>query len=204
MSWHKTDQCLWTSATRIRGMLTLNELYPELRDFFVRGLGVRTMTVKMVYDKLVGPALSVEETKQTIETFNSLLVNTADRSKLDVAAVFDKAVFPVRIPDAGVKLCRGKEGFALLDRQSLGDEFAGKAKFLDFSIDELRTLQPFIAWAGLGQRYLSKMIKEISSVGEGSKRPISSPDRDVRTKARALLRSVFGVFEWRTELAVKD
>lgn len=175
-------------------MLTLNELYPELRDFFVRSLGVRTMTAKMVYDKLLGAGLSVDETKQTIETFNSLLQSSGGSEKvpkteLDASAVVMKAVFPVRLPNGDVVLRRGRDDFALLDRQSLGDAFASQAAFLDFDIDQVRTLLPFLAWAGLGERYLSKVVKEISGiVREDATRPISTPDRDIRRKARAFLR----------------
>jgi hypothetical protein len=170
-------------------MLTLNELYPNLRDFFVEGLGVKMMTAKMVYDKLMGPDLSVEETKQTLETFNSLLL-ASKSDEFDPIPILEKKVFPVRFPTGDVRLLTGSDGFALLDRKSLGDDFADQANFLDFSIDEIRSLQPLIKWASLEERYLSKAVKEISSADAHSTRPISSPYREIKLKAHALLRSV--------------
>lgn len=189
MSWHTTAQCLWTSATQIGGMLTLKELYPHLRSFFVKDLGVQTMTAKMVYDKLTGPELSVEEAKQTLETFNSLL-RVSKRGEFDPAPVLQKAVFPVKFPNGHVRLLKGSDDFALLDRKSLGEDFAAKAKFLNFSMDETRNLQPWIEWTGLEKRYLTKVVKEISAADEDSTRPISSPYREIKSKARALLRLV--------------
>jgi len=170
-------------------MLTLNDLYPNLRDFFVKNLGVKKMTAKMVYDKLIGPDLSVEESKQTLETFNSLLL-VSEGDEFDPFPVLEKEVFPVRYPNGDVMLRTGSDDFALLDRKSLGDDFGDQAKFLDFNIDEIRALQPLIKWASLEEKYLSKRVKEISSADADSTRTISSPYREIKLKADALLRSV--------------
>ncbi|CAK7200393.1 hypothetical protein SEUCBS139899_003088 [Sporothrix eucalyptigena] len=184
--WYSPETCLWASATKIRGMVTLNDIYPDLKTFFVDGLGVQTMTAKMVYDKLIGPELTVDETKQTIHTFNSLLENNAVGRDMDPAAVFEKKVFPVRLPGGAVRLCQGNDHFALVDRQSLADQFSAQAKFLDFDLDEVRSLLPFIEWVGLKNKYLSQIVKEISGVAGDDRRPILLRDRDIRNKARAL------------------
>ncbi|CAK7230302.1 hypothetical protein SEUCBS140593_007541 [Sporothrix eucalyptigena] len=191
--WYEHAKCLWTTSTRIRGMATLKNIYPGLESFFVKGLGVQTMNAKMVYDKLTGPALSIEETKQTIHTFNALLAERDRNAKgimeaasMDAAKVFEKKVFPVRLPSGYVQLCQGIDSFALVDRQSLADDFSEQAKFFDFDMDEIRSLWPFIEWAGLGHKYLSKTVREISCVAGDDHRPILSRDRDVRRKARAL------------------
>jgi hypothetical protein len=170
-------------------MLTLNELYPDLQNFFVKRLGVKNVTARMVYDKLTGSVLSLEEAKETLQVFNSLLPVSVGED-FDPAPILKKEVFPVRFPDGHVRFLTGSDGFALLDRKSLGDDFKDLAKFLDFSIDEIRALQPFIRWARLEDRYLSKAVKEISSVDARSTRPISSSYREIRLKAHALLRSV--------------
>ena len=170
-------------------MLTLNTLYSDLGSFFVNILGVEKMTTKMVYDKLIAAGLSVNDTKQTLIIFSSLLLERTN-NVFDPDPVIQKDVFPVRFPDGVVRLKNGSYPFALLDRQSLGDDFKDLAKFLDFGIDEIRTLQPLIKWAGLEDRYISKTVKEISSVDANSTRPISTPYREVKTKARSLLRLV--------------
>ncbi|ERS97468.1 hypothetical protein HMPREF1624_05636 [Sporothrix schenckii ATCC 58251] len=185
--WYTPNECLWTSATKIRGKVTLSVIYPDLKSFFMDCLGMRTMTVKMVYDKLTGPLLSVEDTKQTIHAFNSLLVQDADAREMVATNVFEKQVFPVRLPGGTVQLCQGTDSFFLVNRQSLADEFAGQVKLFDFDMGEVRSLQPFIAWVGLGHKYLSKMVRENSCVVGDDKRPISCRDRDIRRKARALL-----------------
>ncbi|KAK3367905.1 hypothetical protein B0H63DRAFT_489977 [Podospora didyma] len=186
-SWYTTTKCLWSGVTQIRGMLTLNELYANLKDFFVQTLKVQKMTGKIVYDKLSsGLDMSVQEARETLFAFSSFLQN--EGHELDPRPVLAKPVFPVKLPSGPIQLLKGTDEFSLVDRKTLGDDFAGKAKLLHFSMEEIREFQPFIEWARLGHRYLSKSVKEISSVDVDSTRPITFPARDVKRKAYALLR----------------
>ncbi|UZP36460.1 hypothetical protein NXS19_004276 [Fusarium pseudograminearum] len=50
--WYTVSECLWSSATKIRGRVALNDLYPDLEDFFVNFLGVQELTLSMAYDEL--------------------------------------------------------------------------------------------------------------------------------------------------------
>jgi hypothetical protein len=152
------------------------------------------LNAEILYDELArqgGAELSVEEAKATLVTFNSFLAS--DHSRFDPAPVLAKWVFPVRFPSGKVKLQRGTDEFALMDRQPLDEAFAALAKFLDFDTDEIRILQPLIRWAGLGERYLSKLVRDISHADMASVRPISSPHRDLKKRAHSLLRYVGGV-----------
>ncbi|KAL1877359.1 hypothetical protein VTK73DRAFT_8654 [Phialemonium thermophilum] len=190
-AWLNTSRCLWSSATQIAGRATLQDQYGDLESFFLDRLGVPTLTANLLYEKLKAPScpgLPVAEIKQTILEFNSFLAKD-DGDEYDPAPVLENEIFPVRSPPSGrVCLQKGTTGFALLDRKRLGDDFAGLAKFLDFSMDEIRTLGPFVRWAGLEERYLSRAVKEITSADYESTRPISSPSRDVKQKAHALVR----------------
>lgn len=182
-AWHTASDCLWSSTTPIRGKLILNNLYGnDLRDFFVGVLGVSELTAELVYDKLAakdGPELLA---------FNSFLA--AGSGGFDPAAVIANPVFPVRFPNGKVSLRTGTEKFALIDRKLLGEDFAALAKFLDFGMEEVRILQPLFQWAGLEDRYLSRAVEEITSADTESARPISTPHRDIRRNAHALLRYV--------------
>ena len=169
-------------------MFTLGGLYPELRTFFTKHLGVQTLTAKMVYDKLKGSELSVDEARQTIVTFNSFLAG--GRHEFDPAPVLKKAVFPVRFPNGEVKLLKGSDHFGLVDRQSLRDDFASQAKIFDFDLDETRQLKDFVEWTTLHLRNLSWTVKEITSADPDWTRRISLPQREIKRKARALLRLV--------------
>ncbi|CAK7211844.1 hypothetical protein SBRCBS47491_001261 [Sporothrix bragantina] len=128
--------------------ITLDHLYPELEDFFVK-LGVGDMTAEMVYDKLTGPALSVDDAKQTIITFNGLIICGDVPDSLDPSRVYMRPLFPVKLPSGDVRLFAGWSKFAIPDH---------------YDMEEIRTLTPFFEWVGVHDKYLSKTVKETTLV----------------------------------------
>ncbi|KAF5691492.1 hypothetical protein FCIRC_392 [Fusarium circinatum] len=189
--WYTVGECLWSSATQIRGRVALNDLYPDLDDFFISFLGVQELTLDMAYDELkeMGsrvPPPSVAAVKETIWALNSLLDTTPNPP--DEEPVFLGTVFPVRYPNKSVKLQSGRTQFAIADRKTLGDIFAPLAKMLDFTLDEVRRLRPFLSWLDLEKRYLSTSVREISTVAGGRMDELQYPDREIRQKAAGLFR----------------
>ncbi|KAK4445769.1 hypothetical protein QBC34DRAFT_487117 [Podospora aff. communis PSN243] len=188
-AWHKPHDCLWSSATTIGGKFVLDRVYGDLKEFFVGMLGVSTMTAAMVYEKLTtehDDSFTVAEAKETIMVFNSFLAT--DPGNFEPEPVRANRIFPVRTPGGRVGLRRGTDAFSLLDQKPLGEAFSHVANFLDCSLQELRILGPFIQWVGLGNRYLSASVKEITSADRESTRPISASQRQIKAKAHALLR----------------
>lgn len=186
--WYKVSECLWASATAIRGKITLNDHFEDLKDFFVAFLGVAELDFAMVLDKLVestGQA-SVAEIKDTLWVFNSLLLGQNPLQSPE--QILESRIFPVRYPNGQVELRTSRIDFGIVDRQRFGNAFSNQAKLLDFSLDEVRRLKPFFQWAGLENRYLSSVVKEISRLQGGDPTPISTQDRDVSRRARSLFR----------------
>ncbi|KAG8677589.1 hypothetical protein FPOAC2_03723 [Fusarium poae] len=189
--WYTVSECLWSSATQIRGKVALNDLYPDLEDFFVNFLGVQELTLSMAYDELkeMGnriPSPPIAAVKDTIWALNSLLV-TADRQP-DERPVLKGTVFPVKYPNGSFKLQSCRTEFAIVDRKALGDIFGTRAKTLDFTLDEVRRLQPFLSWLNMGSRYLSTSVREISTVASEHMNRLQSPDREIKQKADGLYR----------------
>ena len=188
-SWFKVSQCLWYTATQIRGMIALSDHYGTLKDFFVNFLGVKTLNLQMVFDKLKEQGAgqsSIKEVKKTIWALNSLL--QSEKRHPSPKAILESSVFPVRYPDGNVELRTSATAFAIADRKHLYDPFSNQAKFLDFSTNDILRLEHFLKWAGLENRYLSRSVKEISTLRGDPDKPISHPDRDVSPKAHGLLR----------------
>ncbi|KAK5652684.1 hypothetical protein OQA88_10278 [Cercophora sp. LCS_1] len=149
-AWHQSSDCLWSSATAISGKVVLDNLYADLQGFFVNVLGVPRMTAEMA--------------KETIMVFNSFLATSP--GVFDQGPVLANRIFPVRFPGGEVSLCNEADAFSLLDRKPLGETFAHVANFLDFDLQELRRLQPFIRWTGLQDRYFY-VISPQRSQGKG-------------------------------------
>ncbi|KAK8058141.1 hypothetical protein PG994_008589 [Apiospora phragmitis] len=170
--------------------LLSNPFMKTWKTFFVNLLGVETQTAKMVYEKPTAEEttrLPMEETKDTILAFSSLLAS--EGTFYDPDPVLQNKVFPVRLPGSGGRVLQnGKVGFAIWDRKPLGDAFLDQGKFLDLSMDLVRDLERFIEWAGLGNRYLLKAVKDFSAVNYSSTRVVTSPRLLVQSKAHALIR----------------
>ena len=188
-NWFKTSQCLWASATTIRGRATLNDHYEDSKDFFVTVLGVAELSLDMVLDELVEKGsrqAPVEEIKETLWALTSFLsTNTPVSSP---RRILESRVFPVKYPNGQVVLRTSSVEFGIVDRRLLGDSFAGEANLLDFTLEEVRSLKPFFVWAGLEKRYLSNMVKEISQAEGGELVLIASRSRDIGRKASGLFR----------------
>ncbi len=143
----------------------------------------------MIFDKLGNETvqLSAEDAKQALLVCSSLLACEDEESLRRLrqerrSLILHRKVFniPRQTWQRGDATPQVSEDFALMDRNSPAEDFAGKAKLFDFGMDELRLLQPLILWVGLEGRYLSKMAREICSADSTSTRPISVPQGEIR------------------------
>ncbi|KAF7557600.1 hypothetical protein G7Z17_g521 [Cylindrodendrum hubeiense] len=163
-SWLKVSECLWSSETEIQGKTTLVEEYEDLREFFVDFLGVDTLNLQIVYDELLhlgrSPSPLVDQVKQQIQSLNGLLSHARSFPKVKPEPLLKTKIFPVNIPGGEVELSTAQTSFTIVDRVVLGELFAGQVKTLDFDLNEVRELTPFLQWLGLETRYLSCSIPE--------------------------------------------
>lgn len=193
-SWHKPSECLWSSTTRIEGKIAINSQYEDLKSFFVESLLVKPVDLKMVYDELLNLAsrenVSIEEVKNLLRVFNSQLFS--EKTDLNPGKLLQRKIFPVRGPDGEASLQTSRENFVIIDREGGCSDFRELLQTLDFSLSEICRLRPFITWAGLENRYLSKLVKEVSRLEGGVAQPISRLRRAVRMKAYGLLRIAAG------------
>lgn len=190
ISWRRTSECVWSHAARLKGKVSLNDDYEELEDLFVDLLGVKPVDLAMAVDELKEAGSSdfttPEDLKAAIMTVNSLLPLEDDHP--DPEEAIKGRVFPVRQANGHIKKSSINTNFFLIDREPLKAAFEGKVKFLGFELDEIRQLRPFIQWASLDDRFLSTCVKEITSFHGERARLLSSPDRQIRVRAHALLR----------------
>ena len=167
----------------------MNDQYEDLKDFFVNVLGVSELSLDMMLDELIekgnrqAPVAEIKETLWALTSFLSSNTPISTSRKL-----IDSRVLPVMYPNGQVILRTSRAEFGIVDRQRLGDSFAGKANLLDFSLEEVRLLKPFFVWTCLEPRYLSRMVKEITSADGGKLVPLTSRKRNIGSKAAALFR----------------
>ncbi|KAI9933658.1 hypothetical protein MW887_008131 [Aspergillus wentii] len=187
--WYQIAECLWSSVTDIKEMVTLNDQYEGLSEFFIEFLGVRTLTLELVHDKLVDQGrehAAISDVKETIWLLNSYL--QGEEELPSPSQILESKIFPVRHPSGSIELCSPLVDFTIIDRKHLAGWFSGKAKFLDFDLNDIPRLSPFLEWTGLEARYLSSSVKEISALSGDFYRTLTSPDRNIAQKAHGLLR----------------
>lgn len=190
--WYRTSDCLWSMATRIRGKVDLESYYGgALETFFVEQLGVRKLNIDMIFDEL--RSLTPQETtpeavKTLLSTFNSLLQSGARPENRSAGQLLERQILPLRYPDGQVQLCASGPRFVIADRKVLQEKFRDRVEMLDFNLTQVRDFQPFLAWAGLEDRYLSRMVREVPVLVSDDKFGISDRRYDIKRKSHGLLR----------------
>lgn len=188
-AWHKTSQCVWSSAARVRGRVSLNDDYEDLEELFVSCLGVKRVNLEMAIDELkeVGSkaSASAEELRESIWTVSSLLAETTNPPESET--IVRHRIFPVKHPSGSITLASIHTSFFVVDREPLRESFRTKVKLLDFTLNEVVQLRPFVEWTGLEKLYLSNCVKEITSQ-RGPADIVRNPDRQVCNRAYAILR----------------
>lgn len=199
-SWRKTSQCVWSTAAHLRNMVSLNNDYEEMEDFFVKVIGVRPVTLDMAIDELKQAGsrqpVIVEEVKACLLAVNSLLSSEPDQGQRKHFEKRQKQrqdlekrnIFPVRYPTGEVQCVSADTEFFLVDREFLQLQFEGRVKFLDFSLEETVRLRHFIEWAQLEDRSISLRVRKVTSVQEAGAQPMPQLDRHFQQRAHALSR----------------
>jgi len=196
--WYKPSQCVWSKAIRLRGAVSISEAYEDLEDLFLLVLGVKQANLLMTIDELKQTGsrqpVSVPEVKESIWTVNSLL--PTEMSPPASSEIVKSAIFPIRYPDGGVTCGTETTEFFIPDREYLKECFADKVKLLDFTLEEVGRLRPFLHWTGLQGRYLSSCAEEVTSFPGDVVTPESNLSLEIRQRAHPFLRLVsidFGI-----------
>lgn len=147
------------------------------------------LTLQMVYDELrQSPQKSVDDIKVAILLLSGLLQTELTRPSPE--PIRKSKIFPVRYPNGTVVLSSVDVDFAIGDREKLKTMFQDKVSLLDFDLEDVRRLRPLFEWLGLQDQYLSRCVRERTSVSSDPGRPISSQNRDLKRKAYYIARYV--------------
>ncbi|KAF5639429.1 uncharacterized protein FTJAE_4766 [Fusarium tjaetaba] len=95
--WHTSTEVLWSSNTSLCGMGTLDDTYESLRDFFVDKLGIESLSLRILYDRLIkSPKCEPQQMKEAIFILNDFL--RSEPGFLDPQPLRDAEIFPIRHP----------------------------------------------------------------------------------------------------------
>ncbi|KAL3421238.1 ino80 chromatin remodeling complex protein [Phlyctema vagabunda] len=159
--WVPPSKCLWDSPVPIDGKSIIHESYPtELKSFFLERLQISPASLSTLVEELITIAAqhpSVQRIKQLIWAINGMKPRPDD---LDILSTCN--FLPVRVSQPGVaqriefRTC--KNDFAIVDRIKLAGIFEGKVDFLDFTLEEILHLEPFLGSLDLGESFVDNRL----------------------------------------------
>ncbi|KAL8829788.1 MAG: hypothetical protein Q9191_001815 [Dirinaria sp. TL-2023a] len=160
--------------------------FPELQDFFICVLGVQEPDKSTYIMELA--TLCREESAPSIAKVKSLLrdINSWQplENDLDILKTLD--AFPVKDPTGTLRLRCIEHTFVLFDRLSHAETFKGKVAWLDFDIEEMRSLRHLIKVLHLDARYTSRLVNEETRAQDAILDP--SLSEELRYRAHAIFR----------------
>jgi len=186
-NWTAPSKCLWSKDAQVPGKSIISGQYGNLKDFFVRVLKVKIPDLRLLVKELKRAAQSspsINDVKSLIWQINTFAPTIKDLDKLR-----ESRIFPVRKTNGELELQTRLARFSIVDRQPWADSFQGKLDVLDFSLKEVRTLEPFFSSMEVGG-YLSEVVIEKSSLQSIPPKPSTRRTRDLRRRAYALSRYV--------------
>ena len=172
-------------------MFPIGAQYPDLREVFVERLGVDLPTLELYVEELQN--LCNNAIDVPFEQIKGLIreISLWKPVENDVQELKDNDILPANDKHGHKVLLSPMDTFAIIDRQKYGDIFAEKVATLDFTLDEIRSIKPFLSALGLDDRYTSHLANETSGVGDAIEDMTLS--EDFRRRAYALVRYVIGM-----------
>lgn len=184
--WYAPTSCLWSESTSIVEKVAIAAEYPHLKTFFVDSLQIVTPTVEMYVREL--QRLEEQKESPSPEMVKEFIreINLRQPQSEQLQSLRSLHILPVKDRKGSTKLRTPNDEFAIVDRIEYGKLFEGKVHTLDFTLEEVHTLRPFLKAMELEERYMSRAVKEETGVRGGSEDQALSAE--FRKRALAIYR----------------
>ena len=151
----------------VEGRVVIGADYPEaLTDFFLTFLRISPATLRTLVEALK----SLGESRSSVESIKEMIkaINRKDPERQDLESLATCNVLPIRrhVSHGSITLGNLQETFAIIDNTKLSAIFQDHADLLDFSLEEVHELAPFLGGLGLQSKYLSRLYTTQTSCDE--------------------------------------
>lgn len=141
----------------IEGMAVIGTNYPEVpTDFFLERLRISPASLTT----LVRELCSLGERRSSIESIKKMIkaINRMNPTRQALESLATCYILPIRRHASGnIKLGHIQETFAIIDTTKLLAIFRDHVDVLDFSLEEVHELAPFLEGLGVQYKYLSRL-----------------------------------------------
>ena len=162
--WKASGDCVWTGPKCLTSKVALKEEYPLLTNLFKEILRIGDATSQTLLDDLVntisrtGFAIFDRVGGLVLEIGRRLPSESAKFAQHLKRSINDRSCLPVRSsnsPSMSLVAPSKVDGFFLADREYLYHEFKDQVPILDFTLDELHSIEVLIDLFYLDKRRLS-------------------------------------------------
>lgn len=191
--WVSPQSCVWAEASNVGGQYGIGAIYATLSSLFTEKLHVRAPTIATYIEQLRILAAADDNPRQMVEIKRAInCINDLSPTRDSLEDMMQLPCLPVCIPESRstVKLMSPSEVFFVSDRREYGQFFQGKVPILDFALEEIHALHPFLDALNLKDRYMSVAVKESTRVQRPSETPSMELSRAFRAKSKAFYRYV--------------
>jgi hypothetical protein len=188
--WVSPSSCVWTEAPIFGGQYGIGAVYSDLAGLFKDKLLIQAPTIASLIEEL---RLLVDESPRNMTAIKLAISCISGLNPLvnDLEELMELSCLPVRVlGSTRVKFMRPSEEFFIADTREFEQLFNGKVPILDFMLEELHALHPFLEALGLTDRYMSVAVQETTSVQQSSDVPSKSLSQAFRARSKALYRYV--------------
>ena len=142
----------------VEGMAVIGADYPEgPTDFFLTCLRISPASLPTLVEALC----SLGERRSSVESIKEMIkaINRKDPTRQDLESLATCNVLPIRrhVSHGNVTLGNLQETFAIIDNTKFSAIFRDHVDLLDFSLEEVHELAPFLEGLGLQSKYLSRL-----------------------------------------------
>lgn len=187
--WFSPSQCLWASPVLVPNKAILHPFYPELlKGFFQDRLKISPASL----DTLVEGIRSLAQGHPSVSAIKGMIdaINKMNPKKEDLSSLLEVNFLPIlRInpPGEALRFQNSRSNFSIIDRTKLGEIFKSHTGFLDYSLEEVQNLAPFLKALGLSNKFLSRLCIEETACGDSGLMDLDLTEK-FRNRAYYLLR----------------
>ncbi|TEY73343.1 hypothetical protein BOTCAL_0079g00080 [Botryotinia calthae] len=184
-SWYAPSSCIWAPEDiQLPEKISIATEYKNRQTFFRNVLGVEKPNLEMHIVALQKRALEDPDKEGILRELRNICALNP------TAALRDKIskckCLPVCRPSQEVEWLDSTDSLAIIDRKEHGDIFKQKINVLDFSLEEVHSVNQFLVGLGLEGRYTSRAVKEGTRIEDGLFNDALT--KDLRRKAYAICR----------------
>ncbi|KAF7906551.1 hypothetical protein EAF00_000830 [Botryotinia globosa] len=185
-SWCAPSSCIWApEEVQLPGKFSMATQYKKQRTFVQNVLEIKKPDLEMHILALQKRALENPDKEGILREIKNIraLNPTGNvlREKLSKCKCF-----PIYRPSQEVKWLDSTGNFAIVDRKEHGDAFKNKINMLDFSLEEVHSINQFLIELGLEGQFTSRAVKVDTKIADGMLN--DGPTKDLRRKAYAICR----------------